>query len=73
MFVCVYGRGTCLWVCIHKGQKSALDPLELELEGFVSCAVWLLGTKLESSQGQYMLSVYHSILISSVLIFLAYT
>ena len=32
-----------------KGQKRALDPLELELQTAVSCLAWVLGTELGSS------------------------
>jgi hypothetical protein len=31
-------------------QKKALDPLEPEFRAVVSCMVWVLGTKLGSSE-----------------------
>ena len=33
----------------HRGQKRALDPLELELQMVVNCRVGAAGTKLHSS------------------------
>lgn len=33
----------------HRGQKRALDSLELELHVVVSYQMWLLGTELVSS------------------------
>lgn len=47
----------------HRGQKRALDPLELEIEVVASSTMWLLGTELGSSQGQYMLNMYLSSLL----------
>lgn len=41
-----------MWVCTgvsagtHRGQKGALDPLELELQVVRSHLMWVLGTKL---------------------------
>lgn len=29
---------------VHRGQKRASDPLELELWGIVNCPTWVLGT-----------------------------
>lgn len=44
----------CLCVCVYvqgskgacRGQKRALDPLELELQVTVGCLMWVLGTEL---------------------------
>ena len=36
--------GRCVLV-----RPEALDPLELELQVFVNCVMWVLGTNLESS------------------------
>ena len=36
----------CVQVCEHRGQESALDPLELELDVTVICLMWVLGTHL---------------------------
>lgn len=42
----------CMWVqmsaSIHKGQKSALDPLEVEFQVLGSHMMWMLGNKLLS-------------------------
>jgi hypothetical protein len=38
-----------------RGQKRALDPLELELQMVVSCLVWMLGTKLGPLEEQPLL------------------
>lgn len=43
-----------MWVCAHdctthRDQKTASDPLELELEAIVSDLIWVLKTKLRSS------------------------
>jgi hypothetical protein len=41
-------------------SKRALDPLELELKAVVSCLLWVLKTKLQSSAEQQMLSHFSS-------------
>lgn len=43
MLVCV-----CIYMCesTHIGQKSVLEPLELDLEAVVSCLIWVLGPEL---------------------------
>lgn len=33
----------------HGDQKGASDPLELELKVAISCLMWVLETKLQSS------------------------
>lgn len=38
-------------VSTHVGQKTALDPLELEIQVVVSHLTWILGTKMEFSIG----------------------
>lgn len=35
----------CVGVRPGKSQKSALNPLELELQALVICPMWVLGTK----------------------------
>lgn len=39
----------------HGGWKRVSEPLELELQAFVSHLIWVLGTKLRSQQEQYVL------------------
>lgn len=34
----------------YRRQKRALDPLDWELQGDVSCLMWVLGTKLGFEQ-----------------------
>lgn len=43
-----YVRYLCTFA--HVGQKWVLDLLELELQVVVSCWMWVLGTKLESTE-----------------------
>lgn len=47
-FVCV-GVVCSLEYRYRGGQKSMLDPLELELQPVMSYLMWALGTKLQSS------------------------
>lgn len=51
--MCSCGNASCMCFCVcvqeregHGSQKSVLGVQELELQGIVSCLVWVLGTKL---------------------------
>lgn len=42
-------RCVCVGAGAHGGQQGATDPLELELQVFMSCLMWVIGTELGSS------------------------
>lgn len=42
-YVYVYCRCVCVCVAASRSQKRELDPLELKLQGTMSC-LWVLGT-----------------------------
>ena len=44
--VCVLVLAYAMYVCVSGGQKSVLDPLELEFQVVMSCPMWMLGTEL---------------------------
>lgn len=44
-----------LWVYATWVQKSALGPLELELQAVLTRLMWVLGIKLDSLEDQGML------------------
>ena len=39
--VCVCGGGA-----VHRSQRASLDPLEMELQAYVSFSMWVLGSEL---------------------------
>ena len=39
---------TCVFAGTHRGQKTTLDLLEVELQATVSHLIWVLGTKIKS-------------------------
>lgn len=57
-WMCVHQSGcVCIWVytwcvCSTLGDQKVFDPLELELQTFVSCPMWVLGTNSFSIQEQ---------------------
>lgn len=50
----VFGVCTLSAVLTHWGQKKMLGPLELELQGVLSCLILVLRLKLGPSEEQYM-------------------
>lgn len=46
MYLCFCVGIVHMSVGIHRGQKSKLDLLELELQMAMSCFTWVLGIKL---------------------------
>lgn len=45
MYVCIY-----IWGCSQRSEE-ALDSMELELQSFLSCLTWMLGSRPWSCSG----------------------
>lgn len=46
MYMCA---SLCVYICVFRGKKRALDHLALELQAVGSLQVWVLGTEYGSS------------------------
>lgn len=48
LYICIF-RYVCAFIWLScRGQKTGLDPLELDLKAVVSSLAWVLGIKLVS-------------------------